>query len=478
MNKKSEVPSLTFRGSIFMSLIPVTIFFAFCIVLFVVFKAFNMEALAMGGFVGLLIGGIFCTSYTKFWDAAIKGISSTTSVSVIVILFVIGMFSALMKQSGLSGGFVWLANLVGMKGGIFVAFEFFACCVISTATGSSIGTMFTAFPIFYPAGIILGGNPMFLAGAIVSGAIFGDNLAPISDTTIASSSTQEFRDGHPADVGGVVSSRLKYSAAAGAIACVIYAIAGGIGGSFQGGEIDAVSNPKSLFMLIPVVVMLIVSTKSRNIFLGILVGLSLGTLTGLALGLFEPAAIFANDPGNNIATGFLVSGVSNMLGTVGLVIAVFGIMGVLTEAGMLDYFVDKILSSKMAQTPAGAEFASLLGISVTTIIFGGVTSASILTFGPVLNKIGKSKGIHPYRRANILDGIANSLPAIVPFMSVFVFIGVVFTGLSPVAVAGGTVYAFTLFATFLFSIITGWGRDYEGANGEKVKKPLQPDHKK
>ncbi len=128
MNNKTESSSLKFRGGIFMSLIPVTIFFAFCIVLFVIFKAFNMEALAMGGFVGLLIGGIFCTSYAKFWDAAIKGISSTTSVSVIVILFVIGMFSALMKMSGLSGGFVWLANMVGMKGGIFVAFVFFACC--------------------------------------------------------------------------------------------------------------------------------------------------------------------------------------------------------------------------------------------------------------------------------------------------------------------------------------------------------------
>ncbi len=83
-----------------MSLVPVAIFFAFCIILFVVFKAFNMEALAMGGFVALLIGGIFCKSYTKFWDSAIRGISSISSVSVIVIFFVIGMFSALMKESG------------------------------------------------------------------------------------------------------------------------------------------------------------------------------------------------------------------------------------------------------------------------------------------------------------------------------------------------------------------------------------------
>lgn len=56
--------NLKFRGGIFMSLVPVAIFFGFCVVLFVIFKAFNMEALAMGGFVALLVGGVFCTSYT------------------------------------------------------------------------------------------------------------------------------------------------------------------------------------------------------------------------------------------------------------------------------------------------------------------------------------------------------------------------------------------------------------------------------
>ena len=235
---KDENNKLEFRGGMFMSLVPVAIFFAFCIILFVVFKAFNMEALAMGGFVALLIGGIFCKSYTKFWDSAIRGISSISSVSVIVIFFVIGMFSALMKESGLSGGFVWLANSVGIQGGLFVAFVFFATCIVSTATGSSIGTMFTAFPIFYPAGIILGGSPMFLAGAIVSGAIFGDNLAPISDTTIASASTQQFRDGRPADVGGCVKTRFKYSIVAGSIALVLFAILGGIG-NIRGSIISA-----------------------------------------------------------------------------------------------------------------------------------------------------------------------------------------------------------------------------------------------
>lgn len=458
---KEKDNKLTFRGGILFSLIPVIIYVFFCVVLFIGFKAFNMEALAVGGFLALLVGGIFCTSYADFWDSVIRGISSITAVSVVVILLLVGMFSQLIKICGLSGGFVWMANAMGIHGGLFVAFTFFATCIVSTATGSSIGTMFIAFPIFYPAGMILGANEMFMAGSIVSGAIFGDNLAPISDTTIASASTQQFHDGRPADIGGVVSSRLKYSAVAGAITLVIFAVFGGAGGSSQGGAIDAVSNPVSLIMLVPVVIMLVVSTKTRNIFEGILVGLGLGTAVGLAAGLFSFDAVFANDAANNAAVGFLIDGVNNILPTCALVISVFGIMGVLNDAGMLNLIADKILTSKMAQTDAGAELICMAGIALTTVLLGGVTSASILTFGPILNRIGSAKHIHPYRRANLLDGTANSLPAIVPFLSVFVFIGAALTGLSPVVVACGTIYGFALFGVFLVAVLTGWGRRAE-----------------
>lgn len=448
---------LKFHGGIGMSLIPVAIYVFFCMVLFIGFKAFNMEALAVGGFLALLVGGIFCTSYSDFWESAIKGISSITAVSVVVILLLVGMFSALIKLCGLSGGFVWIANAVGMKGGIFVAFMFIATCIVSTATGSSIGTMFIAFPIFYSAGILFGYKRNDDGRSIVSGAIFGDNLAPIFDTTIASASTQQFKNGKPADIGGVVSSRIKYSAVAGLISILIFAIFGGIGGIYQGGSIDAASNPVSLIMLIPVILMLTVSTKTRNIYQGILVGLATGTIVDLIAGLFTPAQIFSNDAANNAAVGFLVDGINNILPTCALVISVFGIMGVLSDAGMLDLIAETILNSKMAGSTKGAELICMIGISVTTILLGGVTSASILTFGPILNKIGTAKNIHPYRRANLLDGTANSLPSIIPFMSVFVFIGSALTGLSPVVVAGGIVYAFVLFLVFLVAVLTEWG---------------------
>src|SRR5690606_6786117 len=94
------------------------------------------------------------------------------------------------KVTDVSSGFVWLASTIGVGSATFTLFTFVAVCVISMSTGSSIGTMFTAFPIFYPAGVLIGADPTLLAGAIISGAVFGDNIAPISDTSIISASTQ------------------------------------------------------------------------------------------------------------------------------------------------------------------------------------------------------------------------------------------------------------------------------------------------
>ena len=118
----------------------------------------------------------------------------------------------------------------------------------------------------------------------------------------------------------------------------------------------------------------------------------------------------------------------------------------------------------------------LAGISLTTLIFGGVTSASMATFGKIQNEIGRRVGLHPYRRANLLDGFANAIVLTVPFLSVFVLIGSMLTEgydfiepISLTGIAGHMIYCYLLFVTLLFSVITGWGRTFEGENGEAVK---------
>ncbi|MGM0432647.1 MAG: Na+/H+ antiporter NhaC family protein, partial [Spirochaetota bacterium] len=291
MSEKGEV--LEFKGGMKMSFIPLLVFFVFCILLFLVYLSYDMHALAMGGFLGLLIGAPFAKNYKLYWNSAIKGIASPNSVTIVLILFIIGMFSQMMKDSSASEGFVWFANSIGLEGGMYVAFTFFSACVIATATGSSIGTMFAAFPIFFQAGVVLGANPALLAGAITSGCIFGDNLAPISDTTIASSSTQTYRDGETtADIAGVVASRFKYSIVAAVAALILFAIFGGSGGTVAS-DVGSIGDPVRLVMLIPVALLLIVAIKTRDLFKAITVGLLTGIITGLVSGIFTMDSLFA-----------------------------------------------------------------------------------------------------------------------------------------------------------------------------------------
>ncbi|HEX2946317.1 MAG TPA: Na+/H+ antiporter NhaC family protein [Clostridia bacterium] len=478
MQKKLE-----FKGGWAMAFIPTVIFLVFCVLYFVVFKAFEMYALAMGAFVGLLVGALFTKKgqYGSFWDAVYAGVKE--SVPILVLLFVIGMFSTLIKACNVSAGFVWLADLLNVGGGLFTAFTFLACCIISTATGSSIGSMFTCFPIFYPAGVLMGCNPAMLAGAIVCGSVFGDNLAPISDTTIISAGTQEYtkRQGF-ADVGGCVSTRLKYSLVGGIITFFIFWLIGG-GGTVGTGAEEILAknmNPSSLIMLIPVAIMLVVSVKTRDIYIASTVGIVLGAITGLAFKLISFKDIISVQDG--APKGFLTGGISSMMATVTLVMSVYGIMGILNASGALERITNKIVSSKLGNTVVGTEISMMLGICITTLVFGGVTSASMATFGKVQNELGKRAGLHPYRRSNLLDGFANSIPVVVPFLSCFAFIGALLSQgydfvkpLSVVQVASGMIYCVALFCVLLYSVLTGWGRDYEGPNGEPVKKPVKAE---
>lgn len=439
-----------FHGTNLFALVPLLLFVVFCILFFVVFKTFDMMHLCMGGYVALIIGSLLSKNWGKYWDAVATGMSSKIMNELALILLIVGMFGKLMTRGGVAQGFVWLGDKIGLSGGGFVAFTFIATCVIATATGTSIGTMFTAFPILYPSGLLLGADPVFLAGAILSGAIFGDNVGPISDTTIASASTQEYTNKPGvADVAGVVGSRMKYALVAAAAATVCFALFGGSGSAINAAEAEAIltqySNPKGLIMLIPVAILLIVAFIKRNIYVACTWGLISGTIIGLVSGILVPSDIMGMQDGT--LGGFLIDG---------------------------------LVHSKLNRSVVGTEVIISVGLMVSSICLGSANGPAIIMWGPIANDLGKSKGLHPYRRANLMDGFGSTLPAVIPVTSAFVFIALsCIQGLmdtysfvqevSPVSLAGASLHCWFLFVALAVAVITGWGRKYEGPNGEPVK---------
>lgn len=99
-----------------------------------------------------------------------------------------------------------------------------------------------------------------------------------------------------------------------------------------------------------------------------------------------------------------------MIGICLFCMALFGAMGVLNESGTMERMIQGICNSRFARTARGAELLIGLGSMLTTLLVGGVTSASVLTFGSVADELGARHQIHPYRRANFLTGYANTFP--------------------------------------------------------------------
>jgi len=477
-NKREK---LEFRGGSFFAVLPLILFVAVCILLFVVFKVFEMEGLCMGGIVVLIVCSVFSKDWGRYWQAVVTGMTSQMMNTLALILLVVGIFGKMMSRGGVAQGFVWLGDSLGLHGGMFVVFAFIATSVMSMSTGTSIGTLFSGFPILYPSGILLGAHPLYLAGAILSGAIFGDNVAPISDTTIASAASQSFKNKPgTADIGGVVMTRMKYALVAMGMASVLFFIFGNAGSGDPAGQtiLEQYKDPKGLIMLLPVVILLVVAVIKQDIFVAATWGIISGTVIGIVTGILTPADVISVQDG--ALSGFAIDGIKNMLGTVGYLYAIAGIIGILNDSGMMQKMIDALMGSKINQTIIGSELIIGFGIILTSICLGSANGPAIIMYGPIADEIGREKNMHPYRRANLLDGFASTLAVVIPFTSAFIFIVISCVAglmdeydfiqqINPLSLAGATFHCLMLFLVFMFSVITGWGREYEGLSGERIK---------
>ncbi len=455
-----------------MVLIPAVVFLIVAVYLFIFEKVFDMAGLAMGGFLGLIVGSFFTKNSVNYWNGAINGISAPLTGVLVCILVLAGIFSAMMKSGGVADGFVWLGTLTGITGATFCMFTFITSAIIATATGTSIGTIFATVPVFYSAGVQLGGEPAMLAGAILSGAIFGDNLAPVSDVTIISASTQTYAEsGETAEVGGVVVSRSPFAILAALLTMPIYLLLGGNGG------IAAVAmetaSPTGLIMLLPVAILVLVAIVTKNIFSALIFGIISGLMIGLSSGHLSYEHIFSVK--NDQIKGILYSGIGDMASTIMLCLSLFAVIGILEKSGTLNALTNKLLMHNKSLTPRKAETILALGAIVCSTVFAGVTSAALILFGPIADKVGQSTQLHPFRRANIISSMANSIPVVLPF-SAFVFVVMIAvkkqtlgSTITPFTLFYSTIYPWALCFVFLLSILTGWGRRFEGKQRVQLK---------
>ncbi len=459
---KLNSEQILFRGGPYMSVLPLTMFLIVTMVL-VMNGAPAVEGMIIAAMLGISIGMIFARNFAEYSEQVFSLMANRIATVAIVCWLWAGAFSGILANSGLVEAIVWVGWKLNLTGAWFTVAVFISAALFATSVGTGLGTVVGFTAVMYPAGIVLGANPAALMGAILSGGAFGDNLAPISDTTIVSAATQE------TDVGGVVRSRLKYVLIAAAISSIFFFIFGSGRSTVSSAEVEQLlaetADPTGLPMLIPAAIVFIVAVSGRHFLAALTAGIAAAIIIGPLANIFPIERVFHVTTEGSVA-GMVVEGAIALLPTSILTLLLVTAIGIMEAGGFLQRLI-AWLDRVVARSLRGAEIAIIALITFTNFCVS-VNTVAMITAGPLANVLRKRHGIHPYRSANLLDTISCSFPYFLPYAAPIVaaiaiqrqvvehynFAVVLTWGqMAPFAF-----YGIVLFPLMIVAAITGFGR--------------------
>ncbi len=452
-----KLPKLEFYGGVFAALFPFFIF-----VLGVITIALSGAPDERGFWPVLILslglGLMLCKDRTAFSEAVISGMSQKIVMIMITAWILASIIGILMTLTGFVEALIWLSDQVNLSGTGFVIASFIICCIVSLSTGSSFATILICSPLLYPSGGLLGAHLPALAGAIIGGATFGDFIAPISDTTIASSLSQD------AEIGTTIKSRIKY-----VIPAALFALTGYLITAYSNSSLTTISvaenlgNPKGLPMLLVPAFIIYLFLKGKHLLHGLLFGLLFGTVLGLFLGLLPISQVLSLDLENFAARSFVIDGINRALGLSIFTILLMGLVATLKASGLMDQLVDFAATRAKTQKHAEGWIAVVMSFAV---LFTTHSIVAILMVADFTKKTGKQMGISKIRRANLLSLIACIFPFLLPyFIPVILMANMTNTGtefgIPQVSTLEIGLYNFMSWGLLLMAVITlvfGWGR--------------------
>jgi Na+/H+ antiporter NhaC len=306
----------------------------------------------------LTLGLVLVRNRAAFADAVIGGMSRRIVMVMVLAWMLAGILGTLLGATGLVDALTWLARSADVSGAGFAVAAFLICGAVAVATGTSLGTILVCAPLLYPAGGALGAEPAVLLGAILGGATFGDNVSPVSDTTIASAMTQN------AEMGRVVRSRMRYALPAAAAAMLAALVLGSSG--TPAAAAAAAGNPAALPMLVVPAMVIALLLRGRQLLEGLLFGILATAVLGLGLGLLEPSQLLYIDAERFGARGLVVEGIDRAVGVSVFTLLLMGLVGALEASHLLARLVDAV--GRRMHTPRGATANQLQHIDVYEFI--------------------------------------------------------------------------------------------------------------
>ncbi len=403
----------------------------------------------------LIVGTLLCRDPSGYAEAVVAGMSRPIVMLMVTAWLLAGVLGSIMTESGFVHSLIALAERFGVSGAGFVATSFLICAVVSTGTGTSLGTILICSPLLYPAGVTLGATPAVLIGAILGGATFGDNVSPVSDTTIASATTQG------AELGRVVRTRLRYALPAACVAVIAALVLGSSGAASTSNAALSNGSLAALPMLMVPAIVIGALLARRHLVEGLLYGVAGGVVLSLLLGLISPGELMFVDTEAFIARGTILSGMERGIGVSVFTILLMGLVGGIESSGLVVRLID--WARQRIHTARSAEFGIFAAVSAAVLLTTHSTVA-ILTVGRFARETGEAFNVRPHRRANILDVTVCTYPFLLPF-----FIPTILAS----STTGGAVssiprvsafhagalnfYSWGLFVVLLIALTTGWG---------------------
>ncbi|MEM1338940.1 MAG: Na+/H+ antiporter NhaC family protein [Bacteroidota bacterium] len=406
----------------------------------------------------LALGLLLCKNRTAFSEIVISGMSQKIVMIMITAWILASIIGVLMTVTGFVEALIWLSDTLKLKGVGFVIATFIICCIVSLSTGSSFATILICSPLLYPTGGLLGASLPALAGAIIGGATFGDFIAPISDTTIASALSQN------AAIGATIKSRLKYVLPAACFALTGFILVAWIGTGKETavGTVE-MGNPKGLPMVLVPIFIIYLFLRGKHLLHGLLLGLLFGTVLGLILGLLPLDSILTLDRENYVAKSFVIDGIDRALGLSIFTILLMGLVATLEASGLLARLVN--IATDRAKTQKQGE-GWIVAVMTLAVLLTTHSIVAILMVTDFTKKTGERLGLSTIRRANLLSLIACIFPFVLPyFIPVILMANMTNTGeaydipsVSPIDIGLHNFMSWGLLVMTMITFLTGWGR--------------------
>ncbi len=271
-----------------------------------------------------------------------------------------------------------------------VAGLFALSAFVSTAMGTSVGTIVAFTPIAVGIALQAALPGALCVGAAVCGAMFGDNLSVISDTTIAATRTQD------CDMRAKFRENLRLVWPAALLSLLLFAVLAP-GGAPVGGAL-----PYSLPRLLPYVAVLAAALCGMNVVLVLALGTLLSLGVGILTGALPPAEAFR-------AVG---DGVAGMYDITAISIVVAGVLGLVRENGGIDWLLGHVL--RRAKGRRGAQAGIALLVSAVDVATANNTVAIVMA-GPVVRAVAERHGVSPARAAALIDIYASVCQGLLPY---------------------------------------------------------------